>query len=206
MSGGAWLGKIRRWLRGRRVRLNVLVEWGVAFKRCGFSGEVRIGYRSYANDSFFRNVEIGRFCSIGRRCSIGAARHPVSTLSTHPAAFPDRFEVGPRTVVGNDVWIGDNVVVMAGLTLADGAVIGAGAVVTRDVGPYEIVGGVPARLIRNRFDAETVARLTASQWWRYGDLALTAVRPEMSPAALFDWKPEPQDVLPAHHQPMRDDG
>ena len=206
MSGASWLGKIRRWLRGHRVRTHVLVERGVAFKRCGFAGEVRIGYRSYANDSFFRNVEIGRFCSIGRRCSIGAARHPISMLSTHPEGFPDGFEVGPPTVIGNDVWIGDNVVVMAGLTLADGAVIGAGAVVTRDVGPYEIVGGVPARLIRNRFDAETVARLMASHWWRYGDLALTAVRPEMSPASLFDWKPEPQDILPSHHQPMRDDG
>lgn len=206
MPGLSWLRRfrlrLRRLLKRRRVRFNVLVERGMAFKRCGFAGEVRIGYRSYANDSFFRNCEIGRFCSIGRRCSIGAARHPISTLSTHPAAFPDGFEVGPPTVIGNDVWIGDNAVVMAGLRLADGAVVGAGAVVTRDVGPYEIVGGTPARLIRNRFDADTVARLMASQWWLYGDLALEAVKPEMSPASLSDWRPDPQDRMPTHHQPM----
>lgn len=203
MSRLSWIG---RWLRGRRVRPNVLVERGVAFKRCGFAGEVRIGYRSYANESFFRNCEIGRFCSIGRRCSIGAARHPTAMLSTHPAGFPDGFEVGPLTRIGNDVWIGDHAVVMAGLTIGDGAIIGAGAVVTRDVAAYDIVGGVPARVIRPRFDAETVAILLASQWWRYGDLALQAARPEMSAASLTGWRPPPQALLAPHHQPMIDDG
>lgn len=199
-----FLRRLQRLLDGPRVRQDVLVEQGVAFKRCGFVGTVRIGYRSYANQSFFRNCEIGRFCSIGRGVSIGAARHPTATLSTHPAAFAEGFEVGPLTRIGNDVWIGDNVVVMAGLKIGDGAILGAGAVVTRDVAAYDIVGGVPARLIRPRFDAETVAILQASQWWRYGDLAIAAAGPDRDPRRLADWRPSPNDLLEPHHRPMID--
>ena len=123
-----------RCLLGRqRIHRNVLAEAGVEFRGCGFMGPVRIGYRSYANDSFFRNCEIGRYCSIGRRCSIGAARHAMIAISTHPDFTPEGFDIGPRTHIGHDVWVGDNAVIMAGLTVGDGAVIGAGAVVTRDV-------------------------------------------------------------------------
>lgn len=206
MSGAGLVQKLRWLIRGRPVREDVLVEQGVVFKRCGFSGSVRVGFRSYANQSFFRNCEIGRFCSIGRGVSIGAAKHPVSTLSTHPAAFPPGFEIGPATTIGNDVWIGDNVVVMAGIAIGDGAILGAGAVVTGDVAAYDIVAGVPARLIRRRFDAETVAILQKSQWWLYGDLALDAARPDMDPASLSGWRPSPQEILAAHHRPMIADG
>ncbi|MDB5422322.1 MAG: Acetyltransferase (isoleucine patch superfamily)-like protein [Brevundimonas sp.] len=193
---------LRRLIRSRRVRTDVLVEGGVVFKQCGFAGSVRIGYRSYANQSFFRNCEIGRFCSIGRGVSIGAARHPTTTISTHPASFPEGFDVGPATTIGNDVWVGDNVVVLAGVVIGDGAILGAGSVVTRDVAAYDIVAGVPARQIRRRFDAETVAMLEGVQWWRYGDLALDAARPDMDPATLVNLGPTAEDLLAAHHQPM----
>jgi len=80
----------------------------------------------------------------------------------------------PDTRVGHDVWIGDNSVIMSGLTIGTGAVIGAGAVVTKDVPPYAIVAGIPGRILRYRFDERTIDRLLASRWWEYGDAVVGA--------------------------------
>ena len=122
---------------------------------------------------------IGKFCSIacGAKFIFNSANHTLHSLSTYP--FPiffeewglERKEVASAwdnkgdIVIGNDVWIGYEAVVMAGVRIGDGAVIAARAVVTRDVPPYTIVGGVPAREIRRRFDADTVARLQELRWW-----------------------------------------
>lgn len=126
-------------------------------------------------------LRIGKFCSIacGAKFLFNAANHALGSLSTYP--FPIFFEEwGLPTdadtiarawdnhgdiVVGNDVWIGYEAVVLAGVTIGDGAVIATRAVVTKDVPPYTIVGGVPARPIRTRFDADTIARLQALRWW-----------------------------------------
>ncbi len=126
-------------------------------------------------------LRIGKFCSIacGAKFLFNAANHALGSLSTYP--FPIFFEEWglptdtdaiARTwdnhgdiVVGNDVWIGYEAVILAGVTIGDGAVIGTRAVVTKDVPPYTIVGGVPARPIRTRFDADTIARLQALHWW-----------------------------------------
>ena len=122
---------------------------------------------------------IGKFCSIacGAKFLFNSANHALGSLSTYP--FPIFFEEWglpvediPRSwdhkgdiVVGNDVWIGDEAVVLAGVTIGDGAVVGARAVVTRDVPPYTIVGGVPAKPIRRRFDGGVIERLSALRWW-----------------------------------------
>lgn len=124
-------------------------------------------------------LTIGRFCSIacGAKFLFNSANHALDSLSTYP--FPIFFEEWglpvediPRAwdhkgdiVVGNDVWIGYEAVVLAGVTIGDGAVVGARAVVTRDVPPYTIVGGVPARAIRRRFPEETVEELLRLKWW-----------------------------------------
>ena len=124
---------------------------------------------------------IGRFCSIacGAKFLFTSANHAMRSLSTYP--FPIFFEEWglDRTrvadawdnkgdiVVGSDVWIGHEAVVLSGVTIGDGAIIGARAVVTRDVPPYAIVGGVPARLIRKRFDDKTIETLLRLKWWNW---------------------------------------
>lgn len=138
---------------------------------------VSIGKGSYINRGVIRsNTTVGRFCSIGRNVTLAAGDHPLDGLTTHPIAW--KSAVRPRrpadtlrspkrafTEIGHDVWIGDNVVVMAGVSIGTGAVLGANAVVTKDVMPYSIVGGVPAKLIRMRFRECIVDKLLASEWW-----------------------------------------
>lgn len=122
---------------------------------------------------------IGKFCSIacGAKFLFNSANHALGSLSTYP--FPifygewgldgknvaDAWDNKGDITLGNDVWIGYEAVILAGVTIGDGAIIGARAVVTRDVPPYAIVGGVPARLIRRRFDEATIESLLALQWW-----------------------------------------
>lgn len=122
---------------------------------------------------------IGKFCSIacGAKFLFNSANHALDSLSTY--TFPIFFEEWglpvediPKAwdnkgdiVIGNDVWIGYEAVIMAGVTIGDGAIIGTRAVVTKDVPPYTIVGGVPAKPLRRRFDDETVKRLLALKWW-----------------------------------------
>lgn len=130
-------------------------------------------------------VKIGRFCSIGQNVKNSLGIHPVDFVSTHPAFFSTKKQAGFTfvknnefkehkfadennkylVVIGNDVWIGNNVVIMDGVTIGDGAIIGTGAVVTKDVLPYSIVGGVPAKLIRYRFNEITIRSLLSIKWW-----------------------------------------
>lgn len=122
---------------------------------------------------------IGKFCSIacGAKFLFNSANHSLTSLSTYP--FPIFFEEWGLEraqvtrawdhkgdiVIGNDVWIGYEAVILAGVTVGDGAIIGTRAVVTKDVPPYTIVGGVPAKPIRKRFPDDTIAALLALRWW-----------------------------------------
>lgn len=124
---------------------------------------VEIGEYSYISEwsHISQLTKIGRYCSIGNLCTIGAQQHPLDRLTTYPIG-----DNAPQpTVIGNDVWIGSSVVVMAGLTVGDGAVLGAGSVVTKDVQPYAIVAGNPARVLRYRFSPADIADLLCSKWW-----------------------------------------
>lgn len=122
---------------------------------------------------------IGRFCSIGcgAKFLFNSANHTVSSLSTYPfPLFFEEWELEKKNVtdswdnkgdiiIGNDVWIGYEAVIMAGVTIGDGAIIGARAVMTKDVSPYTIVGGIPAKSIRKRYSEETIDLLTELKWW-----------------------------------------
>lgn len=128
-------------------------------------------------------LKIGKFCSIacGAKFLFTSANHTLRSLSTYP--FPIFFEEWGLDakniceawdnkgdiVIGNDVWIGFEAVILSGVTIGDGAIIGTRAVVTKDVPPYTIVGGIPAKPIRKRFDDETISQLEALNWWDWDE-------------------------------------
>ena len=146
-----------------------------------------IGYASYiGNRSFIKNTKIGRYTCIATDVMTVAGSHPTSKfVSIHPAFYSTRKQSGFTYVseekfsdfnyidenqkftvmIGNDVWIGSGVKIMEGITIGDGAVVAAGAIVTKDVPPYAIVGGVPAKVIKYRFDEETIQKLLELTWW-----------------------------------------
>jgi phosphonate metabolism protein (transferase hexapeptide repeat family) len=133
-----------------------------------------LGPRCMAGDA-----RIGKFCAIAAEVRIGAPNHPMDRPSMHRFSYcPEYYAADAvrddgffdrrkqdRAIIGNDVWIGHGVIVLPGVTVGDGAVLAAGAVVTKDVEPYTIVGGVPARLIRERFTRTIAGRLAHIAWW-----------------------------------------
>jgi len=138
-----------------------------------------VGKHSYiSSNSLIRNTKIGRFCSIGPNVKIGLGKHPtLEFISTHPVFYSLKKQSGTTyskeqyfaeedTVnIGHDVWIGASAIIMDGLNIANGAIVAAGAVVTRDVAPFEIVGGVPAKQIRFRFSQDEIQAIEKSEWW-----------------------------------------
>lgn len=140
---------------------------------------VKIGSYSYVGyNSKINNCEIGKFCSISSDVKIGLGKHPINRVTTSPIIYsnhnPFKLEISADThfynesekvVIGNDVWLGTNVIVMDGVTIGTGAIIAAGSIVTKNVAPYEIVGGIPAKLIKKRFNDDIIINLIKSQWW-----------------------------------------
>ena len=174
--------------------------------------EVELSDYSYVvNDSDIAYSRIGRFCSIAAMTRINPGNHPMDRASqshfTYRASayFPgERDEVeffawrrSHRVTIGNDVWIGHGAIVLAGRVVGDGAVIAAGAIVTKDVAPYAIVGGNPARVIRPRFPASIVRRMQALKWWDWPHERLRQALPDFRKlsAEAFLNKYEPQIAL-----------
>lgn len=151
--------------------------------------EAALGEFTYVAGAKIARAKIGAFCSIGPNVTIGGlGAHPVHWISTHPAFFSTRMQAGATFAqvdkfeelkwveVGSDVWIGANATILDGVRIGHGAIVAAGAVVTKDVPPYAIVGGVSAKLIRYRFNPEVIDSLLEWQWWNLSkaELALIA--------------------------------
>jgi len=138
---------------------------------------VTMGKHSFCGyDCTIINCEIGSFCSISNGVVIGGGMHPIDWVSTSPVFYQGRDSVKKkysnhirepqkRTHIGNDVWIGERVLIKQGIVIGHGAIIGMGSIVTKDVEPYTIVGGNPARFIRKRFAAEIVEDLLSIKFW-----------------------------------------
>lgn len=142
------------------------------------------------------NAEIGAFCSIANNVKIGGARHPIEWVSTSPVFYSGSDSVKKKfstfdrdedkhTIIGNDVWIGANAIIIQGVKIGNGAVIGAGSIVTKDVGDYEIVAGNPAKVIRKRFSDNIIQGLLDSKWWLLTDEQLTKVAKSVRDPQIF---------------------
>lgn len=158
---------------------NTVFEKHVRLYGPGKIANCKVGAYTYVQSgSNISNADIGRFCSIGPRVIIAHGEHPSGFLSTHPlffseysawnnAIFVDRKIVDQhkQVSIGHDVWIGANCYIKDGVKIGTGSIIAAGAVVVKDVPPYAIMGGVPAKVIRFRFDDNTINDLLKTEWW-----------------------------------------
>jgi len=129
-------------------------------------------FTSVGRNTTIVHTKIGKYCSISWNVTIGATQHPFERISTHAFPYIKRFgftttdnRFVSQTIVGNDVWFGANAIVMPNVKIGNGAIIGAGAIVTKDVPDYAIVAGVPAKIIRYRFSEETINKLVNLKWW-----------------------------------------
>lgn len=146
---------------------------------------VKIGHHTFINhNAAVYSGIIGSFCSIGPNVIIGPEEHPTHFVSTHPMFYhpewvsqEDRWDQ-PRDipVIGNDVWVGCNVAILRGAVIEDGAIIGAGSVVRDRIPAYSIAVGLPAKVVRNRFDEEIVRCIKLSKWWELDEESLVTIR------------------------------
>jgi acetyltransferase-like isoleucine patch superfamily enzyme len=147
-------------------------------------------------DCEISNCEIGSFTSIANGVVIGGGMHPIDWVGTSPVFYEGRDSVSAKfsefqregvetTFIGHDVWIARNALIKQGVTIGNGAVVGMGSVVTKDVPPYSIVGGNPAKLIRMRFSDEIIDELIKSEWWHLDEDILRKCSKNIKDPKLF---------------------
>lgn len=174
---------IKKYLRGKcifrsRIDKKSYIYAGTLFHASSLGRYSYVGY-----DCEIINTVIGSFCSIANGVVIGGAMHPLKYVSTSPVFCEIgggtnlhlgnlKFCKEKKTNIGNDVWIGSKAIVIQGVNIGNGAVVGAGAIVTKDVPPYAIVAGSPAKIIKYRFDENTINKLQKSKWWNFDDKEL----------------------------------
>lgn len=191
-----------------RIGLRSIIRKGVHMGR-----DVTVGDFSYVSGprTYVESARIGRFCSIARATVIGVSGKDMKRVTTHDFITAPEYGRLTRTlrspdqksppVIGNDVWIGYGAIVMRGVTIGDGAVIGANAVVTRDVPPYAVVGGNPARHLGNRFEPDQVAALLRIRWWDWSPETLTARVPDFFDTTSFISLHDPEKQPRPVHKP-----
>lgn len=151
---------------------------------CNFSGRIKIGY---ATTLGYRNllggtISIGKYCQLGVDVALHATNHPISYMTTY--INKNLFDGELKSLkqenvitIGHDVWIGHGVIIVGNVTVGNGAIIAAGSVVTKDISPYAIVAGVPAKLVRKRFSDSIIQEIEALQWWNKSQEELEKIKP-----------------------------
>ncbi|WP_157663491.1 CatB-related O-acetyltransferase [Gilvibacter sp. SZ-19] len=142
--------------------------------RCNFSGRVKLGYATTLgyNNFLHGDIEIGNYCQLGADVAIHSTNHPTSHLTTYinenlfDGDLKDLKEI-KKIRIGHDVWVGHNALIVGNVNIGNGAIIASGAVVTKDVAPFTIVGGVPARQIGQRFSDQIIAEIQELAWWDF---------------------------------------
>jgi acetyltransferase-like isoleucine patch superfamily enzyme len=190
------------------VRLGeVALDQCVIGKWTYIGGNTRVGSKT----------KIGAYCSIGQGVKIAPADHPMSYLSTHPFQYDKKLFNGvpgydfpkkkPRlrrreTKIGNDVWIGADAIIISGVTIGTGAVIGASAVVTKDVEPYTVVAGVPAKPIKRRFPDDICERLLKTEWWIWDPSSFADVAWDNPEQGVSEIEAQVEQLLEAKRQSL----
>lgn len=152
--------------------------------RCNFSGKIHIGYATTlgCNNLLGGNITIGKYCQLGVDVAIHATNHPIHHLTTYINSnlFDGelkQFKEENTISIGHDVWVGHNVIIVGNVTIGNGAILAAGSVVTKDVEPYTIVAGVPARPIKKRFTEKIISEIEELQWWDLPEAELVKIKP-----------------------------
>lgn len=173
------LPKIIRKIIGIPAVKKSTLKKGVKIDSFSVVVDAKIGEYSYIGEhSSLICAEIGSYCSISNYCAVGGGSHPTDWVSTSPmfnsskGILKNKYsnnEYNPhkKTIIYNDVWIGSHCLIKSGVTIGNGAVIGMGSVVTKDIPEYEIWAGNPARFIRKRFDDDIVNQISEIQWWNW---------------------------------------
>jgi acetyltransferase-like isoleucine patch superfamily enzyme len=173
------------------VHATSMIESGTSFYHSTMDRHSFCGY-----DCEMFHADIGRYVSIANEVVLGGGRHPMEWVGMSPVFYEGSDSVKmkfsthsrapiKRVTVGHDVWIGRSAIVLSGVSIGNGAVVGAGAVVTRPVPAYAVVGGSPARIIKYRFSDAVIARLIASDWWSMDDATLLRLGPYMNDVEKF---------------------
>jgi len=181
----------------RQLNIRSYIEIPTRIYKATINGCYIKAFSYFGRDVYIHDCEVGRYCSIAKSVNIGQGNHPISWLSSNPFQYQQSFRIRtgelfkfnteyheyyvpdtlrgkvkqeiykPKTKIGNDVWIGVGVMVLPGITIGNGAVIGAGSIVTKDIPPYAVAVGNPAKVIKYRFEKDIIERLQQLQWWDY---------------------------------------
>ena len=171
-----YCAKFFKKMKSKAIRKSVIhstskIEAGSEIQHSSFDKYSFCGYNCDIS-----HAKIGSFCSIANGVVIGGGKHPINWVGMSPVFYEGKDSVKAKfskykrenpliTIIGNDVWIGRNTIIKEGVKIGHGSVIGMGSIVTKDVSPYSIVGGNPAKLIRMRFDSDVIEDLIKSEWW-----------------------------------------
>jgi acetyltransferase-like isoleucine patch superfamily enzyme len=152
-----------------------------------FNGCIKVGYATTfsTHNLIHGDIEIGKYCQFGPYASINTYNHPKNHITTYINkrllnGSMSKYKTCDKTIIGNDVWIGKNAIILGGLTIGNGVVIAAGSVVTKDVKDYQIIAGIPAKVIKPRFSDAVINELLELQWWNKSETEIEEIK------TLFD--------------------